>query len=217
MTREFQAHLARLDEDVLIMAELARAMLRDGFTALRTGDAKLADKVIAQAKELGERDEAIETSALNLLMLHQPVARDLRRIAAVLKLITYLTRVGRYGYDMARATADLPATTPRMPVFALLGEMAANVEAMVDIAVGAFRVRADAPTQEVLQIEHRVDAQRWAVWRESLAAMIQDNKTIEQGAIVMMVARYLERCGDNVVKMVEKIHYAATGERIQLK
>ncbi|MHB8633366.1 MAG: phosphate signaling complex protein PhoU [Thermoplasmatota archaeon] len=215
MTREFQEQLAKLDLDVATMAVLARSMLHDGLDALHERDAERASSVLTRAPELAQRDEAIESATLRLLMLHQPVARDLRRVAAILKIITYLNRIGRYGYDIAAATQDVPDAAVLKATGSLKG-MGRNVERMLDSTLEAFTAQRDAPVGEVLALEEAVDAQRWAVWREALTYMLQDNRNIEAGAQVMMVARYLERCGDNIVKMVEKIHYAATGERVVL-
>lgn len=216
MTKESHAQIARLDADVQAMAELARRMLADSLDALERLDPELAAKVIALDAELARRDAQIEQDCLQVLMLHQPVARDLRRIAATLKIITYLARIGRYGYDIARLTGDLPKDAPVLQAASSLRGMMDNVERMLDLVINAFSRHRDAPVPDVMALEEQVDQARWAVWRESLAYMMADPKHIETGAQLMMVARYLERCGDNCVKMLEKVHYAATGERIQL-
>ena len=196
------------------MWELARAMLHDGLQALDAMDRELAESVAARAERLAEADERIETSALGILMLQAPVASDLRRIGAVLKLITYLNRVGRYGYDVAKIVKELPATGLQGIGGVGLRQMGRNVESMLDLALVAFRARKVPDRKPLLKLEDEVDAQRQATFREALTYMLQDPRNIEPGAHAMMIARYLERCGDNIVKMAEKVHYAATGERI---
>ena len=62
-----------------------------------------------------------------------------------------------------------------------------------------------------------VDELRWSIFRDCLKHMFDGKKNIERGADYMMIARYLERCGDHVCKMSEKIHYMDTGNRIEIK
>ena len=215
MRESFRSQLESLDKHVIEMADLAKSMLADGLDALEAVDPALAEAVATRATELAKRDEAIETEALSLLMLQAPVAKDLRRIGAILKLITYLNRIGRYGYDIAKATKDL-AKNPHKSSIVTLRQMSGDVVKMLDLAITAFRERRDPDIKAIMSLEEDVDAQRYTVWRACLSFMSEDPKNIEPSAHVMMIARYLERCGDNVVKMAEKLHYAATGERILL-
>jgi|SRR5688572_4351300 len=217
MPREsFHSQMDRMDREVQAMADLARDMLHGGLSALESMDRAKAQEVIAKADGLAGYDEAIETTALGLLTLQAPVARDLRHIGAVLKLITYINRVGRYGYDIARVVEFMPQLSQPLNLVSQR-QMAANVERMLEMVLDAFRTRKSPDAQAILRLEDDVDAQRHAIQREALTYMMQDARNIEPYANVMMVARYLERCGDNIVKMAEKLHYAATGERILLR
>jgi phosphate transport system protein len=212
----FGGQLSKLDQEVTRMADLARRMLHGGLEALESMDRQKAAEVISKTDELAGFDEAIETAALNILMLQAPVARDLRRIGAVLKLITYLNRVGRYGYDIARVVEHMPANMPSLNLVSQR-QMAANVARMLDLVLESFRTSKAPDVQALMKLEDDVDAQRHAIQREALTYMMADARNIEPYANIMMVARYLERCGDNIVKMAEKLHYAATGERVLLK
>ena len=214
MRETFVHQMESLDRHVGEMASLAKSMLADGLDALETIDPELAESVAKRAQELAAKDEAIETEALGILMLQAPVAKDLRRIGAILKLITYINRIGRYGYDIAKVVKVLKDPNPK--AIASLRQMSQEVEKMLDVVLEAFAKRRAPDTRLVMELETDVDAQRHTVWRACLTYMAEDPKTIESCAHIMMVARYLERCGDNVVKMAEKLHYAATGQRIIL-
>lgn len=214
MRESFVSQMDKLDHNVGRMASLAKSMLADGLDALETMDADLAEAVAKRAQELAAMDEAIETEALGILMLQAPVAKDLRRIGAILKLITSINRIGRYGYDIAKVVKVLKDPNPK--AVASLRQMSQEVEKMVDLALDAFQKHKAPDTQAIMDLETDVDAQRHTVWRSCLTYMAEDPKTIESCAHIMMVARYLERCGDHVVKMTEKLHYAATGQRILL-
>lgn len=217
MTREgFQGQVRAIENQVIAMADLARAMLRDGLQSLLDIDREAAAAVTERTHELAQHDETIETDVLRFLALQAPVARDLRRMGAALKLITYLNRVGRYGYDIASIAQKWPAKMPHVVHPVNLREMAQKVDQMLVMAMDAYRSGTEPPVGPLMVLEDDVDALRYSVWRECLTYMAQDSRNIEPSAHYMMVARYLERCGDNVCKMVEKLHYAATGDRLLL-
>ncbi len=217
MVREgFQIEVETIDAQVGEMATLARGMLRDGLQSLLDLDREAANVVVSRADELAQLDEDIETNVLSLLALQAPVAGDLRRMGAALKLITYLNRIGRYGYDIARMTQGWTEGLDHVARPVYLKEMASKVEAMLDLVLAAFRDHAAPDASPLVELEDDVDALRYSVWRECLTYMAQDTRHIEPSAHYMMVARYLERCGDNVCKMAEKLHYVATGERLLL-
>jgi phosphate transport system protein len=212
----FARQMERLEADVAAMAEHARGMLLDGLRSLEAADPDLAEGVAARAQRLADLDESIEGAALGILTLQAPVASDLRRIGAILKLITYLNRIGRYGYDMAKVTKEVGPAGLRPMRVVTLRPMGRNVGQMLDLVLAAFRERRAADEAALLALEEEVDAQRRSAFREAVSHMLEDPRHIEAGAHLAMVARYLERCGDNVMKMAEKLHYAATGQRIVL-
>lgn len=217
MTRDtFASQLKRLEADVQAMAEHARSMLLDGLKSLETADPDLAENVAARAQRLADMDEQIEKAALGIIMLQAPVASDLRRIGAILKLITYLNRIGRYGFDMAKVTKEVGAAGLKPMKVVTLRSMGRNVGQMLDLVIAAFRDHRIADEKALSELENEVDAQRKSAFREAVSYMLEDPKHIEAGAHLTMVARYLERCGDNIMKMAEKLHYAATGQRIIL-
>lgn len=215
MSRLHEA-VGSIEDQVQDMAALAKKMLRQGVEALEGLDSDLAAEVGADAVALAALDEAIEAHILRTLAVEHPMAGDMRRIGSALKLITYINRVGRYGYDVAQATRDWPEGRAHVAKMVDLRGMADKVEAMVEMAVGAF-ADFDAMDLERFQaLENDVDAMRYGVWRQCLSYMAESPQNIEPCAVYMMVARYLERAGDNVCKMVEKLHYAARGERLLL-
>lgn len=205
-----------IEEEVWGMADLAAGMLRDGVRALESLDLDLAKQVREHADQLAVLDERIETHILKTLALESPMASDMRRLGAALKLITYVNRVGRYGYDIAMATRDWPEGRDHVAKMVDLRDMADKVETMLRMAVDAYEHFDGLDLDAFNALEEDVDALRYGVWRQCLSYMAESPQNIEPCAVYMMVARYLERAGDNVCKMVEKLHYAAKGERLLL-
>lgn len=217
MVRErFAQDLSSIEDHVEAMAGHARSMLHDGVAALAGLDRDLASDVMARTDGLAQADEDIETEVLRTLTLQAPMAKDLRRLGAALKLITYVNRIGRYGYDIARVVRDWPEGREHVAKMVSIREMAERVEEMLALTIAAYREDAVPDTARIMELEDDVDAMRYSVFRECLSYMTEDPRNIEPCAHYMMVARYLERCGDNVVKMVEKTHYAVMGKRLLL-
>lgn len=218
MGRErFVQEIGSVESRVDAMATHARAMLHDGVVALTELDRDLAGQVMDRADALAQMDEDIETEVLRILTLQAPMAKDLRHLGAAFKLITYINRVGRYGFDIARIVRDWPEGREHVARMVSIREMAGKVETMLGLATQAFASHAIPDTEQIMALEDDVDAMRYATFRECLSYMSEDARNIEPCAHYMMVARYLERCGDNIVKMVEKLHYAVTGKRLLLK
>ena len=199
------------------MGDLARSMLLDGFLALRKADPYMARGVQSQAAALAGLDEALETRALGLLTKGKAGPSEVRRVAAVLKLITYLNRVGRYGFDIARAVDHLHGTPEPAAGFEALHPMVVNVESMMDIVLGSLRSGQAPDLVRILDLEDAVDAAHARFFELAVAAMAKDPRTLRVGTQGILVARALERCADNVCKMGEKVHYAVTGERVLLR
>jgi len=140
------------------------------------------------------------------------MAKDLRALGASLKIITYLDRIGRYGYDVAKATIALQG---KEHVKKLVGIpiMRDKALALLDKSVHAYQTRDAAEARAVQPADDEVDALYDQVFRECITYMIEDPRTITQCTQYILVARHLERVGDNAGKIAEKTLYMVTGER----
>ncbi len=218
MSRDSYANdLDDLDRRVREMLALARNMFEDGMAAFLDLDAEKAAKVSALREPLAEFDEELEQEALEILTLQSPMAGDLRRVAANLKLITYINRIGRYGRDIANETTRWPAGRGHDVTVNLLREMADHAMDMVRIFQEAFENHSHPSMDRILELENTVDQLRRRVWDECLKEMRKDSEDIEICPHYMVVARYLERVGDHVCKMTEKSVYASTGHHVTVK
>jgi len=212
---KFHDKLDDLKEEVSEMGKLARDMLAKSITALKNQDTELAEWVISKKREIKTMDREIEKKALLLVPLYQPMAKDMRTIACILKMITYLTRIGRYGKDTAKSALEL-SEKPHIAKLVSIPYMAEIVCGMIDNALEAFETGDITLFEDFGDRDDTVDALRHSIFRECITYMTEDPKTITQCAHYLMVARYLERCADHAYKMAEKIHYMVTGEHIEI-
>ena len=129
---------------------------------------------------------------------------------------TYLTRIGRYGKDIANVTKEL-ADKPHIKKLASLNQMAKVVDEMIDKVLKAFEEVKVLDAKVLSEHDDTVDSIRYSIFRECLTYMMEDSKSITRCAHYMMIARYLERCADHACKMAEKINYMVTGKRIEIR
>ena len=216
MKSKFHEQLKKIKQDVVEMGKLAESMLQESIIALKNQDVKLADKVYADKDKLMKMDEAIEHRCLQAISMYQPMAKDMRVIGSSLKLITYLTRIGRYGKDMAKFVNEI-ADKPHVAKMVNIPHMNKIVESMITDAMNCYRDKKPVDIQSFVDRDDDVDSLRNSIFRENLTYMMEDSKNIERCMYYIMIARYLERCADHACKLAEKIQYMVTGERIEIK
>ena len=216
MREKFVEELEQLKSDVVKMAKLSKEMLNESTDALKKSDIVIAEKVIQQRKDIRDFDYKIEDDALRLIALYQPVARDLRFIIATLKMNTYLTRIGIYSKDISKDIKEI-SLNKEFPRLNSVCVMADIVLEMLDDAIKAFETEDLKIIDTLWKRDDDVDHLFHTILRECISYMVENPKTISYYPHYMLIARYLERCGDHICKISEKIHYMVTGERISIK
>ncbi len=215
MVEKFHDELERLKEEVINMGNLSKKMLKESIVGLKDLDEKKAKWVIDHKIDIADYDDKIEADAFRLIALYQPMAKDMREIACILKLITYLTRIGRYGKDIAKIVKHFEKDK-HVRKLVDIPHMADIVCSMIDDAMKVFKTGDIKLFNDFIDREEDVDELRYSIFREALSYMMEDPKVIKRCMDYIMVARYLERCADHACKMAEKIFYMETGNRVEI-
>jgi phosphate transport system protein len=194
------------------MGQWALTMVHDGWLAFRNGDLTLAQKVLDRDTELDRLDQEFEKEVVGFILLHQPAGGDLRTAAALLKATTNLDRIGRLGFDVARIT--LPAEGhDAAELIQLLDAMDQQVEAMVRQTLEAL-VKGDAQlAMGLFPLDDAVDRMQREATRLVVRELVHDPLLAARLSSFLLVARHLERIGDNSCKLAERTIYAVTGKR----
>ena len=216
MGSKFDEQLKKIKYDVVEMGELARGMLKNSIVSLKNQDIKLAEKVYTDKEKLMKMDDAIEHRCLQAISMYQPMAKDMRVIGASLKMITYLTRIGRYGKDIAKFVQEI-ADKPPIAKMVSIPHMSEIVNDMISDALNAYEKKETVDIPSFRSRDDDVDSLREAIFRETLTYMLQDSKNIKRCMYYIMIARYLERCADHACKIAEKVNYMVTGKRVEIK
>ncbi|MCK8826530.1 phosphate signaling complex protein PhoU [Natroniella acetigena] len=209
----FDKDLEKLNQDILKMGSIVEETIYKAVTSLVEQDVELAEEVIKNDDQLDYYEIKIDKKCIKLIALQQPVARDLRQIGMITKIATDLERMGDLAYNIASITKELSAEEFIKSLIDI-PRMAEINQQMVRGALESF-VNLDAEqAREVGRKDDQVDELDDQIIRELLTYMIEDPKTIKQGNKLMFVSRYLERIGDHVTNICEKVVYIVTAERV---
>jgi len=207
----FQQELARLEEAALGALDLVVTTLDRTLEALHHRDIELAAIVIADDDRIDGRYLEVHQGILSLLALQSPVASDLRVVAALLHVIKHAERMGDQCVNIAKL---LPLTGTEPPVDA---ELLATIEKMGALArseVGqskqAFSLRDMALAEDLVRQDEEINQLNKDCFRR--AVQIGTDPDVREWAMTMMlVARALERIGDNAVDVGEQVAFVVSG------
>ena len=216
MAGKFHDEIKELKGEVVAYGEFATDMLRDAMKALKEQDIELAKSVNARKRDLASWSDDIEERALRCIALYQPMAQDLRAIACAIRMNVSLYRVGRYGKDIAILVEDL-IKEPQIANMLSIPHMGNQVLGMITDVMRAYRTGDLSIIKDIDERDDCVDNLRYSIFREAVSHMMEDHRTITKCTDFVMVARYLERCGDHACAMAEKVVYMVSGERVVYK
>ena len=206
--------LIQLKAEVVRMGGMVEAQVADCIEAVATRDVGLAQAVIGRDVKLDEMQRDIEKRAIRIIALRQPMAQDLRRAVAAMKMSLELERTGDMAKSIAKRTlavseAEAPASPTR------------SIERMGKLVVGRLREVIDAYTEENLEEamgvwtrDAEVDENYNSLFRELLTYMMGDPRTIQSCAHLLFIGKNLERIGDHATNLAEILYYELTGEEV---
>lgn len=211
----FEKSLEDLQHDILRMGSMVEQAIYDSVQSLAQQNVELAEKVIKGDRLINELEAEIEDKCIKLLATQQPMAKDLRTISTVFKLITDLERMGDHSIDIAKITKRL-AGQPLIKPLIDIPRMANITQQMVRDALDAFVKRDVELAKALCKADDEVDHIYSQVFRELLTYMMEDPRNISQATYLLFCGRYLERIADHATNIGERIIYLVTGERADL-
>jgi phosphate transport system protein len=214
LQRHFQEQLDDLSEKVLVMGGLVEESIGQTVSALVTRNSVLAKRIIMDDEAIDRFDLEIDQVGMEILGLHQPVARDLRFVITAMKITNDLERIADLCTNVAERAIELNEE-PQLKPFIDIPLMARRAQQMVRGALDAFVERDAAAARGVIAMDDELDDRMEQVFRELLSYMIEDPKTITRALRLMFVAKYFERMGDQATNIGEQIVFMAEGRVVK--
>jgi phosphate transport system protein len=213
--RAYGDELNQITADIARMGGLAEAQIADAIDSVARRDIALAQTVITRDARLDELQREIERKAIRIIALRQPVATDLRRTVAAMKIATDLERTGDLARNIAKRAISLAEGEPLAPLTRSIERMGKLVAKRMKAVLDAYASSELAGALDVWTHDDDVDEHYNALFRELLTYMMADPRTITSCAHLLFMAKNLERIGDHATNIAEMIHYEVTGGEIE--
>ena len=214
--RPLDHDLGDLKSMLLTMAGEAERALELATRAMVERDSTLAEQVISGDARVDQLEVEVDHKAVELIVRHRPMARDLRLVMIATKIAPDIERVADHAVGIARQ-AKLLNTHPPLKPFITLPSMAGAAGGMVRDAIDAFVHSDTMLARRVIARDEAVDAMHEQVFRELLTYMMEEPRTIPRALALLIVARSLERIGDQATNIAEQVVYLVEGEDIRHK
>jgi phosphate transport system protein len=209
--RTFERELQLLQDQVLIMGSMVEEAIMTSIDLLKRRDLEGSKRLMERDVEINAKRYAIEDQTLALIALHQPVARDLRTLAAILEISTELERIGDYAKGIAKINlliGEKPLLKPLIDI-PLMAEKALD---MLRRSLDAFVQQDVEAARAIPADDDEVDHLYEQVYNELLTYILADPANTEQANYLLWAAHNLERAADRVSNICERILFTITGE-----
>ncbi len=211
----FAEKMSWLQDNLQYMGSLVEEAIGRSIEALKKQDMDLARAVIEGDDRIDQLEQEIEEKCLEVIATQQPMAKDLRRVASLFKIINDLERMADYATSISKITlriADQPLIKPLVDVH----RMSVLSQKMVKQSLDAY-VREDVELAvSVGTDDDEVDKLFGQIFRELLTIMMENPKTITQATHLLFVGRWLERISDHATNIAEEVIFLVTGEKKNL-
>lgn len=216
MPRETFLHsLDDLKTQLLQLGERTNRTIANGVTALKTRDRVLAQALIQGDVELNRIRYEIEENCYRMIATQQPMASDLREIIAILLVAIELERIADHSKNLGEIVifmGDEPLLKPLIDI----PRMADICQEMLTQALDAFAHNDAESARQVCDRDDEIDNLYKQVFRELLTYVLEDARTVTRALNLLFAAHNLERIGDRITNIGERVIYAATGRLEEL-
>jgi phosphate transport system protein len=211
----FHEDLRRLEDSLVGMAIAVASAVEQSVRALEKRDGGLAQDIIAADEEINERLGDIERETMELIATQQPMAKDLREILAITAIATDLERIGDHAKGIARITLRL-ADDSSLELMPAIPEMADRVGEMLPAIVDSFVHRDAEAAERVAARDDDLDLLYLQAYHRLIEIMTTDRSVAECASRQLWAAKSLERIGDHITNIAERVVFVVKGEIVEL-
>lgn len=196
----YSEELVQLSESLEEMGNLVEASLKNLFFSIENKDMQLAERIVADDRNVNNLERSIEAQCLMLITTQQPIAQDLRTVSSILKVVTDIERIGDHASDIAELIQQMDHKQLERYSGHLQPMIAASRE-MVHEAVSAFVARDQKKANDVIASDDIIDKLFDKVKNDIVIHIKEDRSDAIESLDALMLAKYLERIGDHAVNI----------------
>lgn len=214
--QEFHDKLQTLKGDVLRLGSMVDEAIVTAEKVLESGDIALAEQLVEDDEEVNRLRYYIEEHSATLIATQQPLARDLRVIVAAMYLATNLERMGDYAAGIGRIVVRMshvpPAYAEVAPSFQQMNQIGRE---MLNQSLDAF-IEYDADlARDIAYRDDEIDDLYNEIYGKLIQRMIENPEEVQRITYLLWAAHNLERIGDRVTNLCERVIYLVTGELLE--
>ena len=210
----FDEALGSLRNNVLMMAGLAERSLDRALKGLLQRNDDLCANAIADDEEIDQLEKQIDKDGVDVLLRYQPVASDLRRVVAAMKLSPNIERVADQATNIARRARKLNKHPP-LPELELMVPIETHAMTMFKDSIDAFTREDVDLARDVVGRDNALDKLNKMASRRLTQRMAEDPDQLRGYLNLIFISRCLERVGDHATNIAEDAVYAAAAEDIR--
>ena len=208
MERHFTDDLRELNAALLKMSSLTEEAINVSIQALKDLNVYLAQEVIDRDTRVDEMEIEIEEKAIDILALHQPLARDLRFVTTAIQINANLERIADLAVNISQMVLELAAVRPLLKPLIDIPRLSELARSMVRKSMDAFVNHDGALAREAILMEAEADRLRNLIQDELMNEfMIIDGKTAPRAVPLLLIARHLERICGQAANIAESVIY----------
>jgi phosphate transport system protein len=211
MRKNFESEIMNLKDDLLVLGSMVEEQVLGAVEALRVRDIESARQLFEKDEAINARRYAIEEQVMVTIATQQPMAHDIRLLASVMEVAGELERMGDYAKGIATINIRM-GEEPLLKPLVDIPRMARKGVDMLHRALLAFATEDVSLASSIPVEDDEVDRLYGLVYRDLMAIIVADPRTIERANQMLWVAHNLERLADRVTNICERTLFTATGE-----
>jgi phosphate transport system protein len=214
LVKSYDNDLRRLRDMLTEMGGIVESQVALAAEAIMNRDSAAATRAVEEDPKVDALEREVEQFVIRMLALRQPMASDLRRVVAALKITGDLERIGDYAANISKRTIALSHSQIIKPLAGVvrMGKVAQQILKEVLDAIS----RRDADTAKIAWgRDSEVDEMYTSVFRELLTYMMEDPRNITPCTHLLFMAKNIERIGDHATNIAETVYYMVTGEAMR--
>lgn len=211
LRRSLDERFNSVKDDLLCMGGRVDQAIDQSIQAWRGRDRSLAEQVVAGDAELNRMRYEVEESCLALIATQQPAAGDLRAILAMDTIAVELERMGDHAEGIAKIVLRMGDEAP-IPPLTEIPKMADLCRSMLKQSLDTFVARDPKAARRVGDQDDEIDQLYRELFDKLVAVMAQDPSLVERGTYLLWIAHNLERIGDRITNISERVIFMTTGQ-----
>jgi len=211
----FSHEFQKVKNEVLLLGSMVEEAVMESAQALKDNDLERSRQVLVNDMRINRKRFETEISILVIIATQQPAARDLRTLAASLTICTELERMG----DYAKGIATINLRSEGLSLPGILRDLYLMAEKSVEMLHRAMTSFADEDLQKAKNLileDDVIDEWYIKLYYEAVNHVLSDPRNIERANYVIWAAHNLERLGDRVTNICERVIYIVTGEYVEI-